>query len=1817
MPEDPADPEVEDVTTKEDKNAKEKAKAALAKSYIRWNILAKVFDAKTKEVGYFYGYWASRYPWVYVIGGFLFCIMFSVPFFMDLKNGMRGKNHPRVGLSLRTDVRVWLPSTSLSSAKSDIVSYIENAKDGHKQFFGQTVFRGRMATDAGIPESWENPCGGQMDDSEEVVLLYHHPNNMLCNEEQLKAVWEYENYIDRWMSSDGYAYQADFCEIDKDELPHFYGCGDYKGQDIGHPKCRRAAFDESCRTPTCLDYNSTDKTSGCSTLRPPPGSTTGTSRWCYIGKTVSNGTTTPSLGNMCYDGEAPMQTLCSDVQKEVLEDGTINYWSETACVAGAGVGTDQLSEADWCKPKMNVFNKYQSILKGAQYDVDMNDVDDFKLAFRGFKADDEEGPAICSLEGHPGKMCRTIKGARQEIPASSSNPLMGVFQMHQVFSTYFSNILLKATIDDTRLLKNCPRFNKDPCGDETAVVAKNVTLGAACADDDAGLVNLLTRLNAPYALGATCENAASYNWCGITDRKSSCSDVRSLCPLSCKNADVCPPDIAACNSESTSGCSSFATKETCPSGCSWHGPEIADRTSVNIGEGCRECDDSYVSPMKEWPLAVKFCCQGGQCSQEQAENLCKCFKDVNFCTLFGNVGREICPQQCHGACTRAAKREKCCTFSVADCATANDGGCVVDGTVCKQRPAARRLSASQAANSSSHDSENALKSPHSQHSHQKPQHLPPKGITDGKSEHQQHTEGQKKESGRHLAGTEVALDCDPSVDVAEVSCACDYTENSADARRPDIHKQLYTTGDCETIISTRKIRRSCELGEYYYKKMVHPKAGDAEKRPPPAKGDRAQYLQELMYENVRNWKDFGGGIVRGKMAPPDLKLYDLGIEVGYYSGDLFTQEVIEIVTSEIVPLIGTFSLMIIFVLGSIGVTEVTWIECFPIPFIPWRRALLCTLVVVQPVLATLMTWGLGSLPIWPVPGDIEEDGVEDRVLPLSILSPMFMHLMLAIIVDFDIILVRSFDRMCVSLPFDERLEKSMGYAHRTISLSMICGAIAFVFGAWVDLPILIYFCWQSFLGMLGLYITLFSIFLGFFVLAERGRHYKPAELKSRTSQVVLDYHSGVRRSKRMSKRVSQHQRASARLSAGKIDIRSSVHGTKARASVSVAIANARASERIRNSADDAGSIEGTDVGIKLLVVTNYNDLKLADLFGRWGVLYLSISIEVMVFLASCAIMWTTGMDSNVDTTKFLPDNSRVRWYTDKSREMGGTNDVMSLVLPNSDIGQFHIRENREYYYRFFDRVREHPVAKPTGIPGTYSWLTSFEMYHRGTVDDPVAVSPPNDLYQEYSTPLCSGCPLEQVLRNDAQLSIETVGDLALLDSVLLPQLTLKRKFNFLNTSIAEDDTENAWLRDLELGQVVNTGVSNFGGAWHDEVLYTQDPAKEGTSLREFGSPKELVEALKLVAVPFQLQFRSRARTKYRVERRLSELRQQCPLHESGYSMRTKYWDTHPLDFYEYLHDWFWDQKADWFEGSVCCKSELDSENSVLGKKGVDQNVPHATPYGPEEEMIQWKYNKTTLAIEGIVRSTLRVHIKWPTVHSQQLAALSSFETMLDKEILEQKEKWSSEPLDNFLYANNFVEATRDKEIPHYLTVHLQNVALGVVLVCMFFLHPIYGLAVGMFLAVINFQVIGVMTLFGIDIDVVAFGVITMAIGFEIEYVVHIAHAFMYQDSRGFHRMYDAQKEMGLTVFLAFLSTALQQLFFLVFTQGLSFRIYCGVMLLIIMKAGMTGFLLVPGVLGVLDERIALREFKEHDESSSSDSTSSDSDNEKKNEELTC
>jgi len=296
----------------------------------------------------------------------------------------------------------------------------------------------------------------------------------------------------------------------------------------------------------------------------------------------------------------------------------------------------------------------------------------------------------------------------------------------------------------------------------------------------------------------------------------------------------------------------------------------------------------------------------------------------------------------------------------------------------------------------------------------------------------------------------------------------------------------------------------------------------------------------------------------------------------------------------------------------------------------------------------------------------------------------------------------------------------------------------------------------------------------------------------------------------------------------------------------------------------------------------------------------------------------------------------------------------------------------------------------------------------------------------------------------------------------------------------------------------------------------------------------------------------------------------------AYQARVKFWDANEKSFYEYLHSWYEDSDL-----GACCVSTLQKESMQQRMEGFE-NIPHIKYFGrTSNKNIAWKYDNTD--VKGIAASKILIYIKYDIKNTQaRIDARHRIDNIIVKATKARPDLWQkNKETKGFAVAGYFLNTDRDEHMLDYLLHHLYMVAGATVGSCVLFLHPFYGLAVGIFMALINLQILGLLAIFGISLDIISFGVIVMAIGFEIEYVLHIAHAFLHCKGKGLQRTMFAIEEMGLTVCMAFMSTAVQQIVLLGLASSLAFSLYPVVMLIVIIKAGITGFVTVPGVLGII------------------------------------
>ena len=83
------------------------------------------FDQNAQKIGLFYGRWAVKKPVLCIVFGYFFLLIFSLPFFLNLSEGIRSVENRERGLSYRSDYGVWSPANSrvnrlLEKVKEDL-----------------------------------------------------------------------------------------------------------------------------------------------------------------------------------------------------------------------------------------------------------------------------------------------------------------------------------------------------------------------------------------------------------------------------------------------------------------------------------------------------------------------------------------------------------------------------------------------------------------------------------------------------------------------------------------------------------------------------------------------------------------------------------------------------------------------------------------------------------------------------------------------------------------------------------------------------------------------------------------------------------------------------------------------------------------------------------------------------------------------------------------------------------------------------------------------------------------------------------------------------------------------------------------------------------------------------------------------------------------------------------------------------------------------------------------------------------------------------------------------------------------------------------------------------------------------------------------------------------------------------------------------------------------------------------------------------------------------------------------------------------------
>lgn len=656
------------------------------------------------------------------------------------------------------------------------------------------------------------------------------------------------------------------------------------------------------------------------------------------------------------------------------------------------------------------------------------------------------------------------------------------------------------------------------------------------------------------------------------------------------------------------------------------------------------------------------------------------------------------------------------------------------------------------------------------------------------------------------------------------------------------------------------------------------------------------------------------------------------------------------------------------------------------------------------------------------------------------------------------------------------------------------------------------------------------------------------------------------------------------------------------------------------------SEEATELDLSECLKKNARDLKFSNALAKPVVIYVVIVLELLFLVFSLLVLFYWNLlSADFQGIAYLPPTSQVRIFVEQIAEFGGLTDRMLLWTPSSEVTDYHKESVRFAITDLIQTMVDDDASTPTGIPGVYSWVKELQVTQTGEFGEHgergmggYQVSQTNKKTHKG----CKSCPLA-VGENPDNLPIDVpMGTTAAGVAAMFENMEKKGYNSFITRGLTDkqlqadtgfdvkitypyEDRKQTYTMSEKPWEISEITAENaMDPAFPALRLAAKSPRDVSENIANYASPAELFAMIGAAAATanVRISLRSTAKERFSWDSGASDKTKACPLEKPWYSSHKGAWEQDKKIFWDFVHAFYEDWSTpDW----SCCVPQLPTGSgaAVHTKSGKYRNMPHVQYYGLSEAIrIAWDYDAKTGDVVGIKGSIHRVYIKYDLVCNKcRIEAFHRQAKYLEDAREKNPEVWGkggmrtdwygklmhlplpAEEWDSFLTARNFLNTERDDSMIHTLYDHLFKVSFGTMLACVLFLHPLYGLAIGFFLAMINFQVMCLIWIMGFTIDLTAMIVMAMAIGFEIEYVVHISHAFLHVGGEGFERTRNALEEMGITVLSAALSTAVQQLVLAVFAESLAYYIYPRIIAMVIVKAGITGFITVPGVLGICNQ----------------------------------
>jgi len=220
------------------------------------------------------------------------------------------------------------------------------------------------------------------------------------------------------------------------------------------------------------------------------------------------------------------------------------------------------------------------------------------------------------------------------------------------------------------------------------------------------------------------------------------------------------------------------------------------------------------------------------------------------------------------------------------------------------------------------------------------------------------------------------------------------------------------------------------------------------------------------------------------------------------------------------------------------------------------------------------------------------------------------------------------------------------------------------------------------------------------------------------------------------------------------------------------------------------------------------------------------------------------------------------------------------------------------------------------------------------------------------------------------------------------------------------------------------------------------------------------------------------------------------------------------------------------------RASLQGDAIAFGSK-VQQflDVIKVTLPGTDIPMEPWRHKKDVILQDGKVKYS-RLELKYDGDPRVQETYINNWKTTFNLFFPDGPSSHTWSPADVskgglvkhvWVYAPIARSAERDAEIKEIIFVNLAIACTAVGLTVMLLLNPLVGLFVGVLVALLDAMVLGLLTLYTVKLDFVAFLCLSMTIGLVVDYATHTSHAYLHCNGEPDEKLFNSISQMGAAV----------------------------------------------------------------------------------------